>query len=51
MVLTAANMKFRVFWDVQPCSLVEIIAPMIEAVGTSETSVNSVTTWRYITED
>jgi hypothetical protein len=49
-VLTAASMKFRVFWDVAPCSHVEvrrvsevhtasIIALMMEAVRTSETSV------------
>jgi hypothetical protein len=61
-VLTAASMKFRVFWDVVPCSLVEvdrsfwgtcfIIALMIEAVHTSETSVNlNVTTRHYIPED
>jgi hypothetical protein len=23
-VLTAANMKFRIFWDVAPCSHVEV---------------------------
>jgi hypothetical protein len=23
-VLTAASMKFRVFWDVAPCSLIEV---------------------------
>jgi hypothetical protein len=43
-VLTAAGMKFRVFWDVAPCSHVEVdrrfIALMMEAVRTSETSVN-----------
>jgi hypothetical protein len=53
-VLTAASMKFTVFWDVAPCSLVEIyrllevlaasifraIALMMEAVSIFETSVN-----------
>jgi hypothetical protein len=59
--------KFRVFWDVAPCSHVEvdhnsevsaasiirpIISLMLEAVHTSETSVNfDVTSWHYITED
>jgi hypothetical protein len=48
-------MKFRVFWDVAPCSHVEtdqrIIALMMEAVRTSETLDNfNVTTWRYIPE-
>jgi hypothetical protein len=42
-VLTAASMNMTVFCDVAPCSLVEIdrlfIAPMMEAVSTSETSV------------
>jgi hypothetical protein len=46
-VLTAASMKFRVSWDVVPCSHVEVD----DAVRTSETSVNfSVTTWCYIPE-
>jgi hypothetical protein len=48
-VLMAASMKFRVFWDVLPCSKVEVDrrlrcaycdALMMEAVRTSETSVN-----------
>jgi hypothetical protein len=47
-VLTAASMKFRVFWDLAPCSHVEvdrrpasiIIALLMEAVCTSETLVN-----------
>jgi hypothetical protein len=34
-VLTAANMKMIVFWDIVPSSVV-----MMEAVSTSETSVN-----------
>jgi hypothetical protein len=64
-VLTAASMKFRVFWDVAPCSHVEVVrrfcgayylhhqsALMMEAVSTSETSVNfNVTTRHYIPED
>jgi hypothetical protein len=42
-------MKFRVFWDVAPCSL---IAKMMEAVSTSETSVHSnETIRRYNPED
>jgi hypothetical protein len=49
-------MKIIVFWDVAPCSLLEIdrrfIALMMEAVSTSETSVNSYeTTGRNIPED
>jgi hypothetical protein len=55
-VLTAVGMKVSVFWDVAPCSHVEVdrrfIALMMEAVRTSETSVNfNVTTRRYISED
>jgi hypothetical protein len=43
-------LRFRVFWDVQPCPI--IIALRMEAVYTSETSANfNVTTWRYIPED
>jgi hypothetical protein len=42
-ILTSASMKFRVLWDV---------ALMMEAVRTSETSVNcNMTTWRYVPED
>jgi hypothetical protein len=42
-------MKFRDFWDVAPCSHVDL---MMGAVRTSETSVNiSVTTQRCIPED
>jgi hypothetical protein len=60
-------MKFRVFWDVAPCSQVDVtdvsdvhtasinsafIALMMEAVSTSETSVNIyLTTRQYIAED
>jgi hypothetical protein len=61
-VITAASMKFRVFWDVAPCSHAEvygrfrgaycIIRVMMELVRTSETSVNfNVTTRRCIPED
>jgi hypothetical protein len=49
-VLTAASMKMTIFWDIAPCSLVEvtdvskvlaaIIALMMEKTSTSETSVN-----------
>jgi hypothetical protein len=47
-------MKFRVFWDVAPCSHVEValIALIMEAVHASEKSVNfNVTIRRYIPED
>jgi hypothetical protein len=59
-------MKFRVFWDVAPCSHIEVdrrfrggcvlppllIALMMETVRTSETSVNfNVITRSYIPED
>jgi hypothetical protein len=49
-------MKFRAFWDVVPCSHVEVdrrfIALMIEVVRTSETPTNfNVTPRRYIPED
>jgi hypothetical protein len=52
----AANMKFRVFWDVLPCSQVDVdrqlITLMKEAVCTSGTSVSIyLTTWQYIPED
>jgi hypothetical protein len=56
----AAIMKFRVFWDVVSCSHIEvdqrfwgaIIALMMEAVRTSETSINfNVTTRHYLPED
>jgi hypothetical protein len=44
-VLTAASMMFRiVFWDVLPCK-------MMEAVRTSETSVENHFTRQYIPED
>jgi hypothetical protein len=46
-------MKFRVFWDVLPCSQVDADGTlMMEAVRTSETSVNIyLTTRQYISED
>jgi hypothetical protein len=50
-------MKMTVFWDVAPCSLVEVYpclrgALMIKAASTSETSVNVYeTTRRNILED
>jgi hypothetical protein len=49
-------MKMTVFWDVAPCSLVEIDrrfrGAMMEAVTTSETSVNFYQTTRHnIPED
>jgi hypothetical protein len=45
-------MKFRVFWNVLPCSQVDVdIALMMEAVRTSETLVNiNLTTRQYIPE-
>jgi hypothetical protein len=50
--------KTGVFWDVAPCSHVEVdrhfrdFRVMMEAVRTSEMSVNfNVTTWHYIPED
>jgi hypothetical protein len=59
-VLMAVSMKFRVFWDVAPCSHIEAdrrfrgayCRVMMEAVRTSETSVSfTVTTRCYIPED
>jgi hypothetical protein len=45
-------MKMTVFWDVRPCSLIEVIVLMMETVSTSETSVNFYqTTRRSISED
>jgi hypothetical protein len=46
-------MKFRVFWDVLPCSQRDsLITLMMEAVRTSETSVDIyLTTRQYIPED
>jgi hypothetical protein len=46
-VLTAASMMFRaVFWVVLPCKMI-----MMEAVRTSETSVDNHFTWHYNPED
>jgi hypothetical protein len=59
-VLTAASMKFTVFWDVVTLKLTDvsevrpasIIALMMEAIHTSETSVNlNLTTRSYIPKD
>jgi hypothetical protein len=55
-VLTAASVKLRSFWDVVPCSAVEVdrrfIALMMAAVRTSETSVNfDLSTRRYTPKD
>jgi hypothetical protein len=62
-VLTVASLKFRVFWDVAPCSHIEVGRRFRgayylyhqgddEAVRTFETSANfNVTTRRYIPED
>jgi hypothetical protein len=48
-VLTAASMKFRfVLWDVLPCKIIVIIALMMEAARTSETSVDNYFTRQYI---
>jgi hypothetical protein len=53
-------MKMTAFWDVAPCSLAEvdptferfpISALMMEAVRTSETSVDNHFTRQYIPED
>jgi hypothetical protein len=55
-------MRFRVFWDVLPCSQVDVGRRfrgavclqylMMEAVRSDETSVNIyLTTWQYIPED
>jgi hypothetical protein len=58
-VLTATSMEMAVFWDVPPCSLVDIdrrssgaYYPDDGGRSTSETSVNIYqTTWNNITED
>jgi hypothetical protein len=51
-VLTAASMMFRiVFWDELPCKMIVIRDLMMEAVRTSETSVDNHFTWQYIPED
>jgi hypothetical protein len=54
-----ASMKFRVFWDVAPCSHNEVdrrfrgatAVLMMEAVRISETSVHFVVTTRRYQED
>jgi hypothetical protein len=56
-VLTAASMMFRVvFWDILPCKMIVPDYPipsslMMEAVRTSETSVDNHFTRQYIPED
>jgi hypothetical protein len=52
-VLTAVSMMFRiVFWDVLPCKMiVDHSSLMMEAVRTSETSVDNHFTRQYIPED
>jgi hypothetical protein len=64
-VLTVVSMKITVFWDVAPCSLVEVYryfrgacclhhqgALIMEAAIKSEKSVNFYqTAWRNIPED
>jgi hypothetical protein len=49
-VLTAASMMFRiVFWDILPCKMIGSL--MMEAVRTSDTSVDNHFTRQYISED
>jgi hypothetical protein len=49
-VLTVMSMKFRVFWNVLPCS--KLIALMMKAARTSETLVDiEFRTRQYIPED
>jgi hypothetical protein len=55
-----ASVNMRAFWDIVPCSFVVVdgvsevytasTIRMLEVVRTSETSVYSETTWRYILE-
>jgi hypothetical protein len=50
-VLTAAGIMFRiVFWDILPCKMI-VDRGMMEAVRTSETSVDNHFTRQYIQED
>jgi hypothetical protein len=56
-VLTASSMKFRVLWDILPCSQIDVdrrfrlIALIMEAARTSETSVDiDLTTRQYISQ-
>jgi hypothetical protein len=62
VVFVRKSVEFRVFWDILPCSQMStdvsevraasIIALMMEAARTSETSVNIyLTTRQYIPED
>jgi hypothetical protein len=53
-VLTVVSMKVSAFWDIAPCSLIEVdrrFTLMMEAVHTSEMSVYSETTRQYIPEE
>jgi hypothetical protein len=55
-VLTAAGMKFKVFWDVAPCDHIEsdwqFIILMMEAVHTSEMLIHfNMTTRHYIPDN
>jgi hypothetical protein len=51
-VLTAASMMFRVvFWDILPCKMIVHSSLMMEAVRTSETSVDNHFTLQYIPEE
>jgi hypothetical protein len=43
-VFTAMTMKNTIFWDVAPCRY-------LEAIRSSETSVNKIPTWHHIPED
>jgi hypothetical protein len=48
----AASMKLRIFWDVLPCSSLDVVALMMEAARTSVTSVDiQLRTRQYIPED
>jgi hypothetical protein len=39
-ILVAVSMKMTVFWDIVPCSLVEVSLKVEEVVSMSEMSVN-----------
>jgi hypothetical protein len=59
----SSGLKFRVFWDIMPCSQIDVDRRLrcacclhhqgdTEAARTSETSVDiDLTTWQYIPED